>query len=93
MSLDVPAELRPEVADKVRAMAVRAFHAIDGEGLARVDFFVHPTGQVWVNEINTMPGFTALSMFPRMWQHSGLAYPQLITRLIDLALHRPVGLR
>lgn len=93
VTLDVPADLRPEIADQVRELAVKAFHAVDGEGLARVDFFLGRTGQIWINEINTMPGFTALSMFPRMWQHSGLDYPALITRLIDLALNRPVGLR
>ncbi|WP_432557414.1 D-alanine--D-alanine ligase family protein [Granulicoccus sp. GXG6511] len=93
VSLDVPADILPDVADRVRAMAVKAFHALDGEGLARVDFFVDRTGEIWINEINTMPGFTALSMFPRMWEHSGLDYPQLITRLIELALTRPLGLR
>lgn len=93
VSLDVPADLLPEIADEVRELAVQAFHAVDGEGLARVDFFVTRTGRVLINEINTMPGFTALSMFPRMWQHSGLEYPQLIERLIELALDRPVGLR
>lgn len=93
VSLDVPADLLPEIADEVRGLAVKAFNAIDGEGLARVDFFVSRTGHISINEINTMPGFTALSMFPRMWQHSGLDYPMLITRLIDLALQRPLGLR
>ncbi|MDO5684233.1 MAG: D-alanine--D-alanine ligase family protein [Propionibacteriaceae bacterium] len=93
VSLDVPADILPEVADRVREMAVKAFHALDGEGLARVDFFVDRQGEAWINEINTMPGFTALSMFPRMWEHSGLAYPDLITRLITLALNRPLGLR
>jgi D-alanine-D-alanine ligase len=93
VSLDVPADILPEIADRVRELAVRAFHALDGEGLARVDFFVSRTGDVSINEINTMPGFTALSMFPRMWEHSGLAYPELIARLIHLALNRPLGLR
>lgn len=93
VSLHVPADLPPEVADEVRALAVKAFRAIDGEGLARVDFFVTGPGRVWINEINTMPGFTALSMFPRMWQHSGVGYPELVERLIDLALRRPLGLR
>ncbi|MDO5501122.1 MAG: D-alanine--D-alanine ligase family protein [Propionibacteriaceae bacterium] len=93
VSLDVPADLLPEIAEEVRAMALKVFTAIGGEGLARVDFFVSRTGRIWVNEINTMPGFTSLSMFPRMWDHVGVDYPSLITRLIELALARPVGLR
>lgn len=93
VSLHVPADVADEVAAEVRELAVKAFDAIDGEGLARVDFFVAGPGRVWINEINTMPGFTALSMFPRMWQHSGLEYPDLIDRLIELGLARPLGLR
>jgi D-alanine-D-alanine ligase len=93
VSLHVPASVPDEVATEVRNLAVKAFHAIDGEGLARVDFFVSRQGRIWINEINTMPGFTAMSMFPLMWQHSGMEYPQLIDRLIELALVRPVGLR
>lgn len=93
VSLHVPADVPEEIAAQVRELAIRAFHALDVEGLARVDFFVGRQGRVWINEINTMPGFTALSMFPRMWQHSGLDYPQLIDRLIELALARPLGLR
>ena len=77
----------------VRELAARAFEAVGCEGLARVDFFVFPDGAVVVNEINTMPGFTPLSMFPRMWAATGLDYPALVDRLIQLALNRDTGLR
>jgi D-alanine-D-alanine ligase len=69
-------------------MSVRAFRAIDCSGLARVDFFVRASGEVLLNEINTMPGFTPISMYPKLWQASGLVYPDLIDRLIQLALER-----
>jgi D-alanine-D-alanine ligase len=69
----------------MQALAIRAFDAIGGEGLARVDFFLTADGFV-INEINTMPGFTPISMFPKCWEASGLSYPNLISELIDLAL-------
>ena len=72
---------------------MQAFEALSCEGLARVDFFVLPDGAVVINEINTMPGFTPTSMFPRMWAATGLAYPELVDRLIQLALQRDTGLR
>jgi len=84
----VPAALSPETTELVRALAVKAFQAIDGAGMARVDFFVEADGRVLVNEINTIPGFTATSAYPRLWAASGIAYPELISRLIDLALER-----
>ena len=77
----------------MRDLAVRAFEAIGAEGIARVDVFVTPDERVVLNEINTMPGFTPISMYPRMWEASGLAYPDLIDELIQLALERPTGLR
>ncbi|WP_280398304.1 D-alanine--D-alanine ligase family protein [Nocardia carnea] len=89
---DVPAKLDDEIADEVRAMAVRAFRALDCQGLARVDFFVTEDGPV-INEINTMPGFTPISMYPRMWQESGVGYSELLTHLVDTALARGTGLR
>jgi D-alanine-D-alanine ligase len=92
-TLDVPADLEEAVVAKVRALAVQAFAALDVEGLARVDFFVFPDGRVVLNEVETMPGFTSTSMFPRMWAASGLAYPDLVDRLVRLALGRPTGLR
>jgi len=91
--LTCPAELPEDVVHRVRDLAARTFEALGCEGLARVDFFVRPGGDVIVNEINTMPGFTPLSMYPRMWQATGLAYPQLVDRLVQLALRRPTGLR
>jgi D-alanine-D-alanine ligase len=91
--LDVPAKLDDQVATDLRELAARAFEAVSCEGLARVDFFVFPDGSLVVNEINTMPGFTPLSMFPRMWAASGLDYPALVDRLIHLALARDTGLR
>ena len=96
--VDVPAVLSQEELDDVRAQAVGVFEALGCEGLARVDFFFQESadggpGTFIVNEINTMPGFTPTSMFPLMWQASGLSYPELIARLIDSALRRPSGLR
>jgi D-alanine-D-alanine ligase len=91
--LDVPAHLADDVAAELRDLAARAFVAVGCVGLARGDFFVFPGGGLVVNEINTMPGFTPLSMFPRMWAASGLEYPALVDRLIELALRRDTGLR
>ena len=91
--LDVPADMPEEVTQRVRALAVEAFEALSCEGLARVDFFVQHDGRVVVNEVNTMPGFTPSSMFPRMWAASGLDFPALVDRLIQLALLRRTGLR
>jgi len=93
VDLDVPADVPAELAARVQELAVRTFEAIGCEGLARVDVFVTADGQAVVNEINTMPGFTEHSMFPRMWAASGLGYPELVDRLVRLALQRPVGLR
>ena len=88
-----PPTCPPAVSERVRDLAVRAFEAIGAEGIARVDTFVTPEGEVVLNEINTMPGFTPISMYPQMWEASGLAYPELIDELIQLALERPTGLR
>jgi D-alanine-D-alanine ligase len=90
---DIPPQVSADVIADIQDAACRAFTALDCSGLARVDFFVTPDDEVVVNEINTMPGFTAHSMFPRMWAASGLDYPALVDRLITLALRRPVGLR
>ena len=91
--VDVPAHLDPETEAELRSLSARAFEAVTGEGLARVDFFVMPDGALVINELNTMPGFTPSSMFPRMWAASGVDYPQLIDRLLQLALARDTGLR
>ncbi len=90
--LDVPAKVDDDVADAVRQLAIRAFKAIDCQGLARVDFFLTDDGPV-INEINTMPGFTTISMYPRMWAASGVDYPTLLATMVDTALARGVGLR
>ena len=91
--LQVPASVRPEVRDDVQRISARAFAAIGAEGLARVDFFLQRDGRLLVNEINTMPGFTPSSMYPRMWAESGVTYRELVDRLIQLALARTTGLR
>ncbi len=85
----IPAEIEPQLSRQVQEWAIRAFQAIDACGMARVDFFLERgTDQLYVNEINTIPGFTPRSMFPRLWQTSGLSYRQLIDRLMELALER-----
>ena len=89
VDLKVPAGLEPRIEARVRELALASFAALDCEGLARVDCFVLPNGDVLVNEVNTMPGFTQLSMYPSMWQATGIDYPELIDRLIGLALARP----
>ena len=89
----VPADLPEHVVTRIQELSAQAFEVLSVEGLARVDFFVLPDERVVINEINTMPGFTPSSMFPRMWDASGLGYPELVDRLIQLALHRGTGLR
>ncbi|NUR10005.1 MAG: D-alanine--D-alanine ligase [Nocardioidaceae bacterium] len=91
--LTVPADLPGEVTERIRQLAGECFEVLSCEGLARVDFFVLPDDRVVLNEINTMPGFTPSSMFPRMWAASGVGYPELVDRLLQLALHRDTGLR
>jgi D-alanine-D-alanine ligase len=90
---DVPAKLDDDVAEQLRDMAVAAFRALDGQGLARVDFFVGPDAAITVNEVNTMPGFTPISMYPRAWAVTGVDYPSLLTTLVETALARGTGLR
>jgi D-alanine-D-alanine ligase len=91
-TLVVPAELPSDVEDAVRDLAVRAFDALDCDGLARADFFVRADGSIVINEVNTMPGFTSISMYPRMWAASGVDYPTLVDRLIADALRKGTGL-
>ncbi len=90
---DIPAKLDDDTTERLRQAAVSAFRALECQGLARVDFFVTDDGQVVVNEVNTMPGFTSISLYPRMWAHAGLDYPTLLSTLIDTALARGTGLR
>lgn len=88
-TLIIPAELKPETVKKVQELAVKAFLALDCAGLARVDFFVEENEQkIWINEINTLPGFTSISMYPKLWEASGLPFPELLRRLVELAEER-----
>ena len=83
----IPAELDKDITEKIRAYAVQAFYALDCTGLARVDFFVEKhTGEIFLNEINTLPGFTDISMYPMLWKRSGIENSALLDRLIALAL-------
>lgn len=85
----IPAPLSPELTAEVQRLAVAAFLAIDGAGMARVDFLLdRQTGQLYLNEVNTIPGFTSISMYPKLWEASGLPFAQLLDRLIELALER-----
>ena len=90
--LDVPAKVDDEVSDAVRELAIRAFKAIDCQGLARVDFFLTDDGPM-INEVNTMPGFTTISMYPRMWAASGVDYRTLVATMVETAIARGTGLR
>jgi D-alanine-D-alanine ligase len=85
----LPAPLDPAKTDELRRSAIAAFRAVGCEGMARVDFLLeNATGTLYVNEVNTIPGFTSISMYPKMWEYSGLAYPKLLDRLIELAFER-----
>jgi D-alanine-D-alanine ligase len=88
MELIVPARIAPEADARVRELAVDSFVATECEGMARIDFFVRPDGEVVVNEINTIPGFTATSVYAKLFEVSGIAYEELLDRLIALALER-----
>jgi D-alanine-D-alanine ligase len=87
--LIIPAELEPSVAEAVRTLAILAYKAIDCAGLGRVDLLMDKDdGRLYINEINTIPGFTRISMYPKLWEASGISYPELLDRLIGLALER-----
>jgi D-alanine-D-alanine ligase len=86
--LIIPADLPPEVSERLRAMAIAVFKSIDCAGMGRVDFFLAQDGRPYVNEINTIPGFTPMSMYPKLWEAASLSYSSLITRLIELGLER-----
>jgi D-alanine-D-alanine ligase len=86
--LEIPARLSPELTAGIQALAVRSFNVLCCAGMARVDFFLKEDGAIYVNEINTLPGFTCISMYPKLWQASGLSYTALISRLIELAVER-----
>jgi len=85
----LPADLSDEKTDELRRLAVECYRAVECEGMGRVDFLLEEsTGKLYINEINTIPGFTSISMYPKMWEHSGIAFPALLDRLIELALDR-----
>ena len=86
--LEIPADIPIEVTKTIQSLAINVFTTLACEGLARVDFFLKPGGDVVVNEINTLPGFTSISMYPRLWEASGISYTELIDRLIQLAVER-----
>ena len=87
--VQIPADIDDGTAEQVRDLARRAFQAIDGSGLARVDFFLdRKTGAVWLNEINTMPGFTSISMYPKLWEARGMPVSRLVSRLVELGFER-----
>lgn len=86
--LAIPAQLPEDLIEKVKTTAIQAFQALQCEGLARVDFFLKENGDLYVNEINTLPGFTKISMYPKLWEVSGIPYTDLITQLIELAIER-----
>ncbi|MCL2759435.1 MAG: ATP-grasp domain-containing protein, partial [Treponema sp.] len=87
-ALEIPAKLDNAAIKRVQELAVKVFRVLCCEGLSRVDFFLKSNGEIIVNEINTMPGFTKISMYPKMWESSGISYTDLITRLIELAISR-----
>jgi D-alanine-D-alanine ligase len=91
--MEIPAAVDDDTAARMRAMAIEVFDAFECEGMTRVDFFLTDGGEIVVNEHNTIPGFTAVSMYPILWQKTGLDYSALIDELITLALERPLGLR
>ena len=83
----IPADLSAEKIEEIRKLAIKAFKAVDGSGLSRIDFFVQEgTEKVYINEINTMPGFTEISMYPKLWDNEGISYKELLTKLIDLSI-------
>jgi len=87
--LIIPAEIDQATMTKIRETAVKAFKAIDGAGMARVDFLLdRDTNEIYLNEVNTIPGFTKISMYPKLWAASGISYSELVDRLIDLAIQR-----
>ncbi|KEK18062.1 D-alanine--D-alanine ligase [Bacillus manliponensis] len=87
-ALIIPAEVTEDEYENIKSDAIRAFQSLDSAGLTRADFFLTKDGEVYINEVNTMPGFTPFSMFPLLWQHTGLSYPGLIEELVHLAIER-----
>jgi D-alanine-D-alanine ligase len=86
--LEIPAKLPPETSERIRQLALKTFSVLCCEGMARVDFFLRNGEEIIVNEINTIPGFTRISMYPKLWEATGISYSELIDRLIQLAIER-----
>ncbi len=86
--LKIPAEIEASVASRIRNLAVKSFRVVEGLGMARVDFFLTKDNQIYINEINTLPGFTSISMYPKLWEASGLSYSELLHQLVQLGLQR-----
>ena len=87
--VQVPADLSAQHTEELQRLAVECYRAVECEGMARVDFFLEKeTGRLYINEINTIPGFTSISMYPKMWEHSGIPFGTLLDQLIELALDR-----
>jgi D-alanine-D-alanine ligase len=87
-NFQIPAEIPEEISNKIQGLAIKTFKVLNCEGMARVDFFLKGTDQIYVNELNSIPGFTKISMYPKLWEASGVSYPDLIHRLIELAIER-----
>jgi D-alanine-D-alanine ligase len=87
-TLEIPAKISKGIEDKIRRLAIKTFQILECEGLSRIDFFLLKNGEILVNEINTIPGFTNISMYPRLWEASGISYSKLIDKLIELAIER-----
>ena len=87
-TVTIPANISDEISQKIREISIKAYEVLECTGLARVDVFLTKNGEVFINEINTLPGFTNISMFPKLWEASGLNYSDLITRLIELAIEQ-----
>jgi D-alanine-D-alanine ligase len=84
----IPAPIPPELLARIQRIAVQAFRAVEAAGMARVDLFLKGEDELWLNEVNTIPGFTSISMYPKLWEASGLSYAELVERLLDLAEER-----
>lgn len=88
VQLKIPADIPEEISKKIQEYAIIAYQAIDGSGLSRCDFFLTESNEIYINELNTMPGFTQFSMYPLLWEHTGISYKDLIEELLQLALNR-----
>ncbi|HEX9739436.1 MAG TPA: D-alanine--D-alanine ligase A, partial [Ignavibacteriaceae bacterium] len=93
VDLQIPAKIDTSIAEKIKGLCVKSFKALHCEDFARVDLFVTNNNGIYINEINTIPGFTNVSMFPSLWAQHGISYPELITQIIELAVQRNIDLK